>query len=228
MRIVFVTGTGTGVGKTWIARGLARAAARRGIAVAAIKPIETGCDPEPRDAIALARAAGRMELASATGLYRARAAVAPYAAALGGEAPPPAPDAIAGAVRSAARGGELAIVEGAGGLLVPLDREHTIADVARALDASLVIVARDGLGVLSDVLATCEAAQARGIRVSVVVLVRFGADDASRTTNARVLAERVAPIAVRVVEGAVDDDEVLADAVERAGVSRVLGISGAG
>jgi dethiobiotin synthetase len=67
-RVLFISGTGTGVGKTWVTRGLARALVRDGVDAVAIKPIETGCDPAPADAVALARACRRPELASAPGL----------------------------------------------------------------------------------------------------------------------------------------------------------------
>jgi len=82
---LFVGGTGTGVGKTYVARALARALSREaGRAVAALKPLETGCDPDPLDALALAGACGRPELAHHRGLYRVPPPLAPYAATLGG------------------------------------------------------------------------------------------------------------------------------------------------
>ncbi|MDD9934512.1 MAG: dethiobiotin synthase, partial [Myxococcales bacterium] len=76
----FVTGVGTGVGKTYISRGLTRALADSGRSVAAIKPLETGVAPDPLDARALARACGRPELATAPGLYRVAPPLAPHAA----------------------------------------------------------------------------------------------------------------------------------------------------
>ena len=141
-RVLFISGTGTGVGKTWVTRGLARALVRDGVHAIAIKPIETGCDPEPADAFALATACRRPELASATGLYRARAPLAPWAATLGVE-PAASLPTIVTATRALYASAEIALVEGAGGLLVPLDATSDMADLAFALDAELVLVGED-------------------------------------------------------------------------------------
>lgn len=212
MNGLFITGTGTGVGKTWLTRGLAAALHRRGVSVAAIKPLETGCDPDPADALELARACGREELARAPGLYRARPPLAPYAATLEGE-PPVDLDAVLAATRDLAA--DVTLVEGAGGLLVPLDAEHTLAELAAALALPLVIVARDGLGVLSATLTTAECAARRGLVLRAVVLSPPNdPHDASPATNARILQERLDCPVLRYAP-ARDDDAVLADAAER-------------
>ncbi|MFW5925199.1 MAG: dethiobiotin synthase [Myxococcota bacterium] len=220
MRGWFVTATGTGVGKTFVTRGLATALRRRGHPVAAIKPVETGCAPDPLDARALARACGRPELASAPGLYRAPPPVAPYAATLSGLPAPPPPDHLAATVRALAPDTDITLVEGAGGLLVPLDRERTMADLARALGLPLLLVADDGLGVLSFTLTAADAARARGLDVAAVVLVRREASpaDPSRETNGRILAERLAPVPVLQFPHCADEDRALADAAEAAGL----------
>lgn len=188
MRGLFVTGTGTGAGKTTVTAALARALVADGVPVAALKPIETGVDPIAADARALADAAGDPSLADDPRWYRTRPPLAPYAATLEGE---PAPDlaSLARAVRDRAAD-RYALVEGAGGLLVPLDREHTIADLALALGLPIVLVAPDRLGVLSDALATLEAARARGLVVRALVLSQVApTTDRSVRTNAGILAE---------------------------------------
>jgi dethiobiotin synthetase len=193
MRGLFVTATGTGAGKTTVTAALARALHARGEPVVALKPIETGVDPEPAYARVLAEACGRPELATLPGFHRARLPLSPYACALEGEAPL-ALEPLLVALRSAA-GGHLALVEGAGGLLVPIDRERTVADLARALDLPLLLVAPDRLGVLSDVLCAVEAAEARGLRIAALVLnatepARAERDPSPRT-NGRILGERL-------------------------------------
>jgi len=213
---VFVTGTGTGVGKTWVARGLARGFVRRGVPVAAIKPVETGCTPDALDARVLARACGRPELESAPGLVRYRAAVSPHAATLGGEGSCPTPELLARAVVEAA-GDALLVVEGAGGLLTPLDADATIAELAVVLTLPLVVVAPDVLGCLSSVLTLADAARMRKLPIAVVVLTRFGPADASRATNARILEERLG-VPVHAMPACGDDDDALADAM--ASISR--------
>jgi 8-amino-7-oxononanoate synthase len=197
----FITGTGTGVGKTVVAVALARALAERA-PLTAIKPFETGCTPEPLDAIALAAAARRPDLAHAPGLYRAAAPLAPWAATLEGEPPLPF-DAIVARVRELA-GTQCVLVEGAGGLLVPLSSDRTIADFAAALALPLLVVARDELGVLSRVLETVEAAERRALTVAAVVLNRGAGDpDRSRATNREILQARLR-VPIIVLESGVE------------------------
>jgi dethiobiotin synthetase len=220
---LFVTAVATDAGKTFITRSLARSAARAGARIAALKPIETGVDPDPRDAIALARAAGRPELAHAAGLYRAALPLAPYAVALDtGDAPPDVARLIT-RVRELAAGSDALLLEGAGGLLVPIDRHRTMADLALALDLPLLIAACDQLGVLSSVLTCVESALARGLRVAAVILSQHAvaSGDPSPRTNQRVLQERLR-FPVLCFPRCVDDDDALADAAERLGLSGAL------
>jgi dethiobiotin synthetase len=84
------------------------------------------------------------------------------------------------------------IVEGVGGVLVPIDREHTVADLAALLDLPTVVVARNALGVLSYTLTAVEALRKRKISVRAIVLnhvERSYSGDLSRTSNADVLAD---------------------------------------
>lgn len=223
-RGLFITATGTGVGKTFLTRGLARALCTRGNTVAAIKPLETDCHPRPLDAHALARACGRPDLAENPDLYRVPPPLAPYAATLAGEPPPPDPADLASTVHRLAHAADVVLVEGAGGLLVPLDATHTMADLGRALAMPLLLVTRDGLGVLSHTLTAVESARARSLPIAAVVLTRHTATDAdpSLETNARILRERFAPIPVLSFPSSADDDDALARAAEAAGLLDLL------
>ncbi|MCS6800018.1 MAG: dethiobiotin synthase [Myxococcota bacterium] len=212
MRGWIVTATGTGVGKTWLARGLARALVRRGLRVAAVKPVETGCEPVAADAEALARACRRPELASAPGFVRYRAPLAPLAAVMEGEPVPPPLEALAAAVRAAV-GDSVGLVEGAGGVLVPLDEAHDFADLFSRLQMPVLLVAPDRLGVISETRCALEAARSRGLRIDAIVLSRFVPTDRSRATNATIL-ERRTGLPVLAFEALPDDDEALADAAE--------------
>lgn len=216
---LFITGTGTSVGKTWVTRGLARAFVRRGLRVAAIKPIETGCDPDPADATVLGRSCGRADLAEAPGLYRARAALSPYAALLEGESSAADPTLLARRCRELAASAGVLLVEGAGGLLAPLDRTHDIADLARALELPLLLVADDALGVLSLVLTAVESARARSLPLAAVVLTQRAVSpaDPSRRSNRRILSERL-DVPVLAFPSCPDDDDALALAAEQAGL----------
>jgi dethiobiotin synthetase len=218
-----VTGVGTGVGKTTLTQGLARALVRRGLRVAALKPFETGVVANPEDAMALARACGRPELAHAPGLYRAGPPLAPLSVELaGGRACDPV--AVADSVRSAAAGSDVTLVESAGGLAVPLTRTLLFADFAASLGWPLLLVARDELGVLSHVLAALEVARSRRLDVEVIALGLGSAPgDPSVETNARALRELVGPKVVRFLVAS-DDDEALATAA--APVLKELSLAG--
>ena len=218
---LFVTGTGTGVGKTFATRALARALVRDGgRRVAALKPLETGCDPEPLDALALARACGRPELAHHRGLYRVAPPLAPYAATLEGHPAPPDPEQLAVTCRHLAREADVILVEGAGGILVPLDGTRDLADFARCLGLPIVLVARDALGVLSHVLTAVDSLRLRALDLAGVVLMPppSGPADPSRATNARILADRLAPAWIVPFPPCADDDDALADTATTSGL----------
>ncbi|MGB5192321.1 MAG: dethiobiotin synthase [Polyangiales bacterium] len=192
MRGAFITATGTGVGKTWLASALASVCVERGKRVAAIKPIETGVDEEPLDALALARACNDEALANAEGLYRAKEPLAPYAIEKRGGPAVGSLRAMSKRIRELARDADYTIVEGAGGVLVPLDRENTMADLAAQLDLQTVLVARNALGVLSYTLTAVEALRKRDVSVHAIVLNDVEREqrlDMSRTSNADVLAD---------------------------------------
>jgi dethiobiotin synthetase len=215
----FITGVSTAVGKTFLTRALARALLHTGRRPVALKPVETGVSGDPADATALARACGRPELARAAGLYRAAPPLAPYAAALETGAAPPDLTTLVARIRELAAGAGSLLVEGAGGLLVPLDERHDIADIAAALALPLLVVARDELGVLSSVRTCVESARARNLRVAAVILgapARTELDPSPRT-NARILEQRLA-LPVMPFPHCPDDDDALADAASRAGL----------
>jgi dethiobiotin synthetase len=208
MRGFFVTGTGTGEGKTFVTRGLARQARRRGIDVAALKPLETGVLEQAADALALARASGRPELASLPGLYRVAPAVAPFTATRRGLPSVPSNAALLEVMTNVSA--ELWLVEGAGGVLVPLDAERSVADLIAALGLPAVLVARNGLGVLSHTRAAYEALTRRTIQVAAIVLTEHGPSDESQRDNIAILSELLPAPVVRFPSTR-DDDDALAD-----------------
>ena len=218
---LFISATGTEVGKTYVARGLTHAMSKR-MSVAAIKPIETGCAPEALDARSLARCCGRPELANATGLYRAAPALSPRAVTLQtGEAAPDT-QALASCVLALATAADFCVVEGAGGLLVPLNGSDTMAELARALRHPLIIVAPDRLGVLSHVLSICECAATRALQLAAVVLVQreLTHPDDSRSSNQRILTERL-DCPVLLFPHCDDDDDELARAAADSGLLNI-------
>lgn len=187
---LLISGTGTGVGKTCLTRGLARALLQSGVSVAAVKPIETGCEPRAADADALAGACCVPALADDPAWYRAAPPLAPAAISrLEGR---PGPDLARIVARIESLSNDVVLVEGAGGLLVPLDPHHTIADLGIRLRAKLLLVAPNRLGVLSDVLAIREAAERRRLDVLAIVLTSTSTgSDPSSQSNAALLRERL-------------------------------------
>jgi dethiobiotin synthetase len=202
MRGVFVTGTDTGVGKTVVAGAIAAALRARGVAVAASKPVLTGLDEasaaEPADHDLLAAAAAMDPYAVAP--LRFGPAVSPHlAAALAGTRLTLA--ALVAAVHGAvdAARADTVVVEGVGGLLVPLTEEISVRDLAVALGLPVVVAARPGLGTINHTLLTLEAARRGGLDVRAVVLTPWPADPSvmlrsNRETIARRGAVEVATL----------------------------------
>lgn len=168
MNGVFVTATDTGVGKTWVACALARAAARRGLRVAVCKPCETG---DGDDGARLIAASGRALDESLARPYRFALPASPEVAARA-EGATVDVEHIVACVARLTRDADFTIVEGAGGLLVPVAPNVLMADVAARLGLPLVIVARASLGTVNHTLLTIEAARARRLAIAGVVLSR--------------------------------------------------------
>ncbi len=219
-RGLFVTAAGTHHGKTFVGVGLARALVRAGHRVVAVKPVESGVADVPHDAVALAGAVAEPDLAHVIGFHRAERPLSPYACHLEGEPLAPSVEALASACVGCARRGAALLVEGAGGLLTPLDAATDMADLARALHMPLLVVAPDRLGVLSDTLSLAIVAQHRGLEIAAVVLTRASAQpDASARTNERVLGERLGGVPVLVFPHVGDGDlDARADAAEECGL----------
>ena len=218
----FVTATATGSGKTYVSRALTLALRASGRNPATIKPAETGVSGEPSDAAALARACARPEFVDAPGLFRAILPLCPYAASLETGTPAPEPVVLAQRVRELAAGCDLLIVEGAGGLLVPLSATATIADLAHQLALPLLIVAPDQLGVLSNVLSCVQCAGIHGLDVAAVVLSARApsAADPSPRTNRRILQERLS-VPVLGFPLCCDDDAALIEAARSSGLAEL-------
>lgn len=167
---VFVTGTGTEVGKTVVAAVIARTLAAEGKRVAVFKPAVTGLDEGVEtDHALLRRASGSEQGDEEIAPYRYGPPASPHlAAALAGEEIDP--ERLRQAVATAAAGAEAIVCEGVGGLLVPLSPNYLVRDLAVDLGYPLVVVASPGLGTINHTLLTLEAARAAGLEVATVVL----------------------------------------------------------
>jgi dethiobiotin synthetase len=214
--VVLVTGTDTGIGKTVVTCAIAAALAARATRVGVVKPVETGCprvgdELVPEDATALAAAAGDPAPLAALCPHRLPDPLAP---ALAAERAGIAIDvaALAAHVRARAAAVDVLLVEGAGGLLVPLTRAASFADLARLAGARVVVVVGSRLGAINHALLTLEALETRGLPTAGYVINRLGGDqDLAVATNDDLLRRLTAIPCLGVVPWTPNASAVLAD-----------------
>jgi dethiobiotin synthetase len=165
---IFITGTDTGVGKTFFACGLAALLKESGYKVGVMKPVETGCDEGgklvPQDAVALKEASGCELPLEQICPYQFREPLAPSVAAEREGARIDIDRLMSGYSKISATH-DITIVEGAGGLLVPLLPSYTYADFAKALKLPIIVVAANKLGAINHLLLTLEHASCKGLSV---------------------------------------------------------------
>ncbi len=198
MRDLLVTGTDTGVGKTLVSSALIMALRARGARAIGFKPAETGVDAAGTpDSELLARASGERD-PRASPLLQLREALAPAVAAeraglvLN-------PDDVESRIDQLRQAGYTVVVEGAGGILVPLVWDYTVLDLAAARDLDAVVVARAGLGTLNHLAMTVMILRSRQIPIRGVVLNGRGpSPDLAEATNPGALGRMVPGI--RIVE----------------------------
>lgn len=180
MRRYFVTGTDTGVGKTYVTAALARRARVLGQKVFAFKPIETGCEVVDgrrvgADQELLCEAAGGWQTGEQRGIYRLLQPAAPWVAAQA-ESVGISLERVLSVANSVADV-DVTLVEGAGGWRVPITAAEDMSDLARRLDAPVIVVARATLGTINHSLLTLEAVERDGLRVAALVLSQHPNDD---------------------------------------------------
>jgi dethiobiotin synthetase len=196
-RGLFVTGTDTGVGKTIVAATLARLLRLKGINVGVMKPVTSGCRGEQGqlvsdDALLLCRAAG-LVCNDDVAPYALREPLAPAEAARLDGVRIDA-DRIRACHDRLSATHDVVIVEGAGGLMVPLAEGLLIADLIRLLELPLLVVARPGLGTVNHTLLTCCCARQMGLSVAGVVVNNY--------PQFPDLAEQGAPRQIEALSGA--------------------------
>jgi len=204
VRGLFVTGTDTGAGKTIVSAALLAAMRAAGEQVIAHKPVITGLDepqgewPPDHELLALAAGMSAQDVAP----LRFGPAVSPHlAAAMAGQYIEPS-TLVANARAAANRAADLKgilIIEGVGGLLVPLTEGFTVRDLAVELGMPLLVAARPGLGTINHTLLTLVAARASGAHIAAVVLTPWPSapsqmERSNRETIARLGAVEVAAL----------------------------------
>jgi dethiobiotin synthetase len=198
-RGVFVTGTDTGVGKSIVAAAICAALAGRGDRVAALKPAVTGLDEPPgewpADHELLSMTASAGQTPDDVAPYRFGPPVSPHLAAeLAGERIEPT--RLLDAARGAAMASDALVVEGVGGLLVPLTAGYLVRDLALDIRLPVVIAARTGLGTINHTLLTIEAARSAGLRVAGVVMTPWSAHPEPIEHSNREAVERLGGVSV--------------------------------
>ena len=191
-----VTGTDTGVGKTFVTCGLLRFSRSKGIDSVGMKPICTG---DHNDVRQLLEAGGSCEPEHLINPVWYQTPVAPYSASI-------IEDRLIdlGSIRDAferlASRHSTVLVEGAGGIAVPILAHYDFRDLARDLRLNVIIVAANRLGVLNHTRLTVEAIRAAGLRISLIAMNSLQADsDISRATNLSVL-ESLVDVPVLAIE----------------------------
>jgi len=228
---IFVTGTDTGVGKTVFSAALARFLADRGIKVGVMKPVTSGCSERngqlvSADAELLAWGA-RVVMQQEIAPYLLREPIAPSAAAEM-EHIKIEFSRILAAYHRLSEEHDFVIVEGAGGLMVPLAGGLLIADLVKLLDLPLLVVARPNLGTVNHTILTCFVARELGLDVKGTIISNYPAspDRAEATAPHLIDSLSGAPLLARLPAFPDSDDfarvEKLADWLSKEPSTRIL------
>ena len=188
----FVTGTDTGVGKTRVTCALLYATRQRGLSAVGMKPIAAGGEADGRndDVVQLMAASSMQPPVALVNPFLYDPPIAPHIAAQ--EAGRPITlTVIQHALAQLQTLAEVVWVEGAGGLLIPLNAQHDLADLARMLGLPMVLVVGMRLGCLNHALLTAEAIERRGLTLAGWVANRIDPDMARFEANLETLQARL-------------------------------------
>jgi dethiobiotin synthetase len=181
----FITGTDTGVGKTYVTIWLAELLKKEGLDVGVMKPISTGPRSED-DALYLKRKLKLIDPIRLINPIHLKYPLAPYPAAkLEKRKLTLAP--VFSAFRKLSKRHDCLLVEGIGGVLVPIKHDYLVVDLIKDLALPAIVVARAGLGTINHTLLTLEALKKRKIKIYGVILSGFNGKDLSEKTNAEVI-----------------------------------------
>ena len=193
---VFVTGTDTDCGKTIIAGGIARALLRKRFNVGIMKPVATGGDPAreagvrtkwiSEDALHLRQAAATSDSLDLINPVCVKAALAPWPAALL-EKKSINLKRVYDAYKELCNRHDYMVVEGVGGLMVPLRRKYFVVDMIARMHLSAIVVAKPGIGTLNHTLLSVAMLKNEGIPISGVIVNQWQGKTRAERTNPRVL-----------------------------------------
>lgn len=198
MNSVFITGTDTGVGKTFVATGIAAALKERGIHAGVMKPIHTGCKTRrgvliPEDSIQLAKSACVNDPVDLITPYPFKKPVAPYVAAIETHAQIDI-NRIIKSFKTLSKRHEYMIIEGIGGVLVPITQGFYVADLIKRLKIPALIVIRPNLGTINHTMLTIHCLRERKIPIKGIVI-----NDSLK--GKKTLAEKTLPETIERLSG---------------------------
>ena len=196
---LFVTGTGTEVGKSVVAATIARTAVAAGRSVGVFKPAVSGLDEGGEaDHELLRRASGSAQSDAEIAPYRYGPPVSPHLAAeLAGEEIDPA--RLIEAARAAGAKADSLVCEGVGGFLVPLTSRYLVRDLCVDLGHPVIVVASPGLGTINHTLLTIEAVRAAGLAIAGVVLTPWPGEPSAMERSNRETIARLGDARVEVL-----------------------------
>ena len=182
LKSLFITATDTGVGKTTISYALAKTLIEKGLKVAYFKPVETGANPIPEDATLLSKLT--CQPIDEVVLYTFKNPVAPYVATIMEDGDVDL-DKIIKHYEYLVQKYDFVIVEGAGGVLVPIKENYTYRELIKDLNISVLLVSRASLGTINHTLLTLEAL--KDANILGVVMNGFTGKDISEEKNPEVI-----------------------------------------
>ena len=203
MSTVFVTASGTEIGKTFVACALIHQLRRGGRSVSALKPVATGISPETvsdSDSALLLQALGvpaADDAVAAITPWRFPEPLSPDMAAARAHASIPFDELVA--FCQADRGTDVTLIEGIGGVMVPLDGRHTVLDWIAALGAPALLVTGSYLGTLSHTLTAVGMLQARDVELAGIIVNESGTQPVTPEETADAIARFAADVPVRVL-----------------------------
>ncbi|WP_027365195.1 dethiobiotin synthase [Desulfotruncus alcoholivorax] len=222
----FITGTDTGVGKTVVTAGLAANLKQKGFNVGVMKPLQTGSEKTGRGLVSI-DALYAMQVAE---INDPMEIVSPYRLE-----PPLAPriaseitgvtievDKISRAYQKLCERHDFMLVEGAGGIMVPIKGKFLMADLALLLDLPVLIVARPGLGTVNHTLLTVEYAKSRGIQIAGIIINDFDQSEAgpAEKTNPGLIEELSGVPVVGIIP---HDDDLDVDTYSPGQITKLVG-----
>ena len=186
MKAILVTATDTGVGKTFISYNLVYALKERGVKVGYLKPVETDVSDVPQDGSLLASLTGQ-PLEEVVPV-RFRLPLSPYAGTLeeGKEVPL---DSLKRHYEQMLKRYDFIVVEGAGGVAVPIKRDYNYAHLARDWSLKTLLVARAGLGTINHSFLSWYYMKSMGVEPIAIVMNGFEGKDVSERTNPTIVKE---------------------------------------